>query len=317
MTINGNGHIIDGSNTLSGISIDNFGHKGKIIINNLTLVNIDGPVIYSQSADIILNNVVIIDCSNGSETEGIVSIFESDNVILNNCTFKSNSNASAISILSSNVTVNNSQFLGNDGIHSAIIQNMGSLKIDNSNFVDCHSSYGGALNFKGDYLSIKDSNFSNSKASLTGGAIVAKYFPKDIDGKKVSSDEMIIENCIFSKDSSKSNGGAIYMDLDSGSENMSQTLNVVNSSFTDCSSKFGGAIVNLGGTLNIENSRFADNAAKSVGGAIYTSWTDLDLKNSTLSNNAAKSNAGAIYFDNGKFEIANSNLSGNIVVVIL
>ena len=272
LTINGNGHIIDGSNNLSGIKIDNFGHDEKIIINNLTLVNINGLVIYSDSAEIILNNVVIVDCSNGSEIEGLISIFNSDNVILNNCTFKSNSNASFISVLDSNITVNNSQFLGNDGVHSAIYQDRGSLKIDNCNFKDCYSFYGGVLNYKGDYLLVNNSNFSNSRASVTGGAIVGKYFPKEIDGNLLASDEMVIENCIFSKSSSKSNGGAIYMDLDSGSDNVPQTLNIINSSFIDCSSKFGGAIVNLGGVLNVENSRFTGNSANSVGGAIYTSW---------------------------------------------
>ena len=123
---------------------------------------------------------------------------------------------------------------------------------------------------------------------------------------------MVIENCIFSKSSSKSNGGAIYMDLDSGSDNVPQTLNIINSSFIDCSSKFGGANVNLGGVLNVENSRFTGNSANSVGGAIYTSWADLNLKNSTVSDNIAKSNASAIYFDNGKLTISNSNISGNV-----
>ncbi|WP_405295862.1 lectin like domain-containing protein [Methanobrevibacter sp.] len=314
LTINGNGHKIDGSNNLSGISIDNSGKHGKIVINNLTLTNIEGLVIYSESCELVLNDIVIMDDSNGSEIEGLVSIFESDNVILNNCTFKSNSNSSAVSIMSSNVTVKNSIFLGSGDAYSAIVQDRGSLKIDNCSFRDCHSDYGGALNFKGDYLSIKNSNFSNSYASITGGAIVGKYFPRDIDDKPVSSDAMLIENCIFSKVSSSSNGGAIYMDLDSGSKNIPQRLNVVNCSFNECSSKFGGAIVNLGGALNIENSRFADNAAKSTGGAIYTSWTNLNVTNSTLSNNAAKSNASAIYLDNGTFTVNNSNLSGNKVV---
>ena len=313
LTINGNGHMIDGSNNLSGISIDNYGKNVMVTINNLTLANIDGPVIYSESSQLTLNNVVIIDDSDGSETEGLVSIFESNNVTLNNCTFKSNSNASAVSIMSSNVTVNNSIFLGNGGNHSAILQDRGSLKIDSCDFRDWRSAYGGTLNFKGDHLSIRNSNFTNSMATITGGAIVAKYFPKEVGNKLVSSDEMLIENCIFSKASSKSNGGAIYMDLDSGSKNIPQTLNIVNSSFTDCSSKFGGAIVNLGGTLNIDDSRFTGNVAKSTGGAIYTSWTNLTISNSTLSDNGAKSNASAIYFDNGKFTISNSNVTGNNV----
>ncbi|MBE6500156.1 MAG: hypothetical protein E7Z80_06405 [Methanobrevibacter thaueri] len=56
LIINGNGHKIEGSNNSSGISIDNFEKKGKIIINNLTITNIEGPVIYSQNCELILKN---------------------------------------------------------------------------------------------------------------------------------------------------------------------------------------------------------------------------------------------------------------------
>ena len=55
LIINGNGHKIEVSNNSSGISIDNFKKKGKIIINNLSITNIEGPVIYSQNCELILN----------------------------------------------------------------------------------------------------------------------------------------------------------------------------------------------------------------------------------------------------------------------
>lgn len=361
LIINGNGHKIDGLNNISGLLLDNNGSEGRIVVNNLTIENVNGSALSSTSCELVVNNLTIV--NNDDNEDAILSIIESDNVTLNNvivkdnvgkgeavinilesnnvtlnnvviednvgngdciahlamcgnitlsnCSFQSNSNASSLVEEYSNVTINNSSFLDKNDSSSDIIQNRGSLKIENCSFDGRNSDYGGILNFKGDFLSVRNSNFSNSGASLTGGAIVAKYFPKIIGNESVPSDAMIIENCSFTDLSSKSNGGAVYMDLDSGSNGIPQTLNVVNSSFTNCNSKFGGAIVNTGGTLNISNSKFINNSAESSGGAIYTSWADLNIDDSIVSNNSAESNASAIYFDKGTFIIDNSNLSGN------
>ena len=134
-----------------------------------------------------------------------------------------------------------------------------------------------------------------------------------MDEFSVPSDAMMIKNCTFSNISSTRNGGGIYMDLDSGSDGIPQTFNIIDSEFFNCSSKFGGALVNLGGTLNIKNSNFKNNYANSEGGALYTSWSNLTIYNSSLSYNNAKSNAGAIYFDKGTLNIHNSCLNNNTV----
>lgn len=56
-----------------------------------------------------------------------------------------------------------------------ILVNRMSLVIENSTFENLSSKYGGAINFKGDYLSVKNSTFRNTHA-ITGGAILAKFF---------------------------------------------------------------------------------------------------------------------------------------------
>lgn len=317
LTINGNGHKIDGSDMLSGLDFKTNDEECKIIINNVTLSNFKGPAISIHSLDFEFNNVTFTD--NTGNGEGIIIIEDSNNFTFNNCTFKSNSNASSIHAMTSNLTVKNSIFSGNNEGFSAIDNNRGSLIIDNSDFKNYNAHYGAILNYKGDYFSIKNSNFSNSHAMRTGGAILGKFFPND---DLTTSGDMIIENCSFTNLSSQSNGGIIYMDLDSGSAGIPKTLNITDSNFINSSSKFGGAIVNLGGNVNVKNSKFINNAAKSTGGAIYTSWTNLTIDNSSISQNIAKSNASAIYFDKGIFTINDSNItdnhapeSGNVIYV--
>lgn len=312
LTINGNGHKLDCSNRIHGIDLENYGENETVVINNLTIMNSVGSALTCSYNNLVLNNVVFENCT--EEEQGIVSVFDCGNVTFNNCTFKLNSNASDIFSDYSNITINHSSFIGGDDSCPYIAQNRGSLEINDCNFENGHSKYGGIVNFKGDTLSIKNSNFSNFKASITGGGIVAKYFPKMANNTSKQSDPMVIENCTFLNMFSEKNGGAIYMDMDSGSDHIPQTLKIVNCNFTNCYSKVGGAIVNLGGTLNIIGSKFNNNAAKFKGGAIYTSWTDLTVENSTLSNNIAGSNSSAIYFDNGTFTINNSNLTENRVI---
>ena len=308
--INGNGHKLDGSKKVRGFSFDNGSAHGKVVINNLTISNFSESCIGVNNYELELNNVVFIN-NNDSQYGGIVAATGSNKVTLKNCTFKYNSNSSDMFLVDTNLKVINSTFLGNN--MPSIIHDRGALEIENCNFDNYRSDYGGILNYKGHFLSIENSRFSNSNASITGGAIVAKYFPKMVGEAPVPSDALMIKNCTFSNLSSASNGGSIYMDLDSGSEGIPQTFNVVGSDFINCSSKFGGALVNLGGTLNIENSSFADNSANSQGGAVYTSWSNLTIDDSSLSHNDAKSNAGAIYFDKGTLKIRNSSLTKNTV----
>ena len=124
----------------------------------------------------------------------------------------------------------------------------------------------------------------------------------------------LIENCEFINITSSDNGGAIYYDLDSGSKFLLKTLNIFNTTFKNCKSKYGGAIADLGGVLNIADSTFENNNAGFEGGAIYTSWCGLNIINTILSNNKASKNAGAIYFDKGKFTLKESSLINNEIV---
>lgn len=144
-----------------------------------------------------------------------------------------------------------------------------------------------------------------------GGAIIAKFFPKN---ETIIGNPFLIEDCEFTNCTSSSNGGAIYCDLESGSNFLLKTFNIINTNFTNCKSKYGGAIVDLGGILNIINTIFENNYACYEGGAIYTSWARLNIINTSLSNNTALKNAGAIYFDKYDMTIKQSNLTRNKII---
>ncbi|WP_407424051.1 hypothetical protein [Methanobrevibacter sp.] len=143
---------------------------------------------------------------------------------------------------------------------------------------------------------------------MTGGAIAAKFFEED-------PHSISIENCVFENSTSLHNGGAIYYDAGGWEyyEGPPRIMAVRNSTFKDCESQFGGAILQLNGNLTVDNSDFMSNAAKYKGGAVYTSLTKLTITDSEFDDNSAGKQAGALYFDYGELNILNSNFTKNKV----
>ena len=317
LVINGNNHIIDGSNNAQGFVFKN--KNSNIIINDLTFINCNQPIRFA-SGNITLNNVNFTNNFDkiSQDSPKVISISQNGWLTLNHCNFNSNNNSTFISASFADVEIYNSNFYNSRSINAPILVSRQSLVIENSTFENLSSKYGGAINFKGDYLYIKNSTFKNTFADVTGGAILGKLTRIFWDMDDQSSGmrpakEWFIENCEFVNVSSSHNGGAIYFDLDSGANGFTDTLHISNCDFADASSGYGGIIADQGGILDISNSNFTNSKASAIGGAIYTSWADLTLTNCNIINNSAKSNAGAIYFDKGKLTIEKSNLLDNTV----
>ena len=316
LVINGNGHCFDGANFNAGITFDAVNHydedsKINVVINDITFKNFQEYALNLCKGKVTLNNVNFTNCSGSSYS--LIFVEQGVELLLNNSNCFCNYSKGLISISYAKLTILNSNFFGENCTNSAIIQNRGQLIIENSIFENFNAKNGAIINFKGDHFSIKNSKFMNSIATFNGGAIIANYFPiyEKTYFKPISSDDMLIENCIFHNLSSATDGGAVYIDLGTGSEGVKQTLNIINSNFTDCTSRFGGAIAIDGGDLNIENSNFINNSAGFEGAALFTSWCNANIVNSNLVNNTAEKNAGAIYFDKGKLTIKYSNITGN------
>ncbi|WP_458454080.1 lectin like domain-containing protein [Methanobrevibacter sp.] len=316
LIINGNDHIIEGL-----INYDNYftlTSKGEVIINNLTFKNCK-PSISLYELNVTFNNVNFIDCPSISDGEIYAELMNS-NVTFNNCTFTSQcNNFSNIYAGGSNLVFKDCTFSGNDLKNDSIIFcDRSELLIINTTFEDLSGKLATAINYKGSSLTILDSKFNNLDSELSAGAVMAKFFPKtdwdySINKTKLVSHDFLIKNCTFTNLRSTQNGGALFADLDSGSDGYIQKFNVTDSRFINCHSRYGGAIVNVGGVLNIDNSTFKDNSASFSGGAIYTSWSDVNLINSTVSGNIALKKTGGLYFDYGNLTVKNSSFTNNKV----
>ncbi len=127
---------------------------------------------------------------------------------------------------------------------------------------------------EGGVVSISKSRFKNLVANKTAWAVA-------VNGISV----LELSDCEFDNVSSANNGGAIFVDCNANGNVLVSSL-VNNTNFTNCSSDFGGAILQLNGHLIIISSIFHSNSATYEGGAVYTSFADLFILNSKfISNN--------------------------------
>ena len=310
-TINGLNHVIDGAGTGAQFSFEN--KNGEITINDLTFKNFNITVLYCRGKT-ILNNVSFTNCFEPSL--GVISVSYAS-LTANNCRFYQNPTIKIIKESYSSITINNTIFSGYKN-EKAIEANRGQLKVFNSIFENFTSNKGSVIDFKGDYIELVNSRFANCYSETSGGAILAKYFPLNNGTAKnpsyIPSDPILIKDCIFDNLTCANDGGAIHIDLDSGSYNVPKSMNLKNTNFTNCNSRFGGAISILGGTLNIEECNFINNNASFKGGAIYSSWTNISITKSKFQKNTATKNGGAIYFDKHRLIINESNMTGNKVL---
>ena len=173
-----------------------------------------------------------------------------------------------------NIIINNNAITLGDSIHvegTALILKNGTFKIenttknliylenslisiDNASFVNSTSNYATAIYFSNSSGKIRNCDFVNLSALVSGGAIGIRALPY----------ELTIENCNFVNTKSQKNGGAIFADVAGDQNNAAKCINVINTTFINCNSGFGGAILQLNGKLNIENSKFNNNNASII-----------------------------------------------------
>ena len=302
-TINGNNHAMDCSNQARAFRVVG----NNVEIKNLVIKNAycgSGSAIITYSK-LTLNNVTFINCS-GKDSSNMGAIVSSKATLnVNNCKFIDTCGDDGASITASMsvVTVDNSTFISSSNkiIKGQIYSSNSNLNVLNSNFLNTTSKYATAIfaTDKGS-ISISNSKFRNLFANKTAGAIGVNAIFK-----------LTISGCEFYNVSSEKNGGAIFADV-----NDEESYVIVrNSKFNDCTSEFGGAILQLGGTLAIKNSDFVENSVEYDGGAIYTSFTSVDISNSSFKSNRASneiSYGGAGYFDMGTVIIRQSTFEDNL-----
>jgi len=236
--------ILDGSavtmanvlstNNTSNISIENLTIKGNT--NEGADDNYGGGIYVSSATDVYIGNVKFIENaaigdhapSKGFDGKGgALAIIESD-VTVSNCSFENN-------------IAKNGE---NEGVGDSTA-----------------GSYGGAIYISNGNVVLTGCNFSGNEAqevekgSASGGAVFA-YNPVTL----------LVENCTFDSNISKTWGGAFRVE---------------------------------GGNVSVTGSDFSNNSASSNGGAIeFNNVTSIEFSNNTFSTNSANS-GGAIHLANG------------------
>ena len=299
ITINGNGHTIDGSNqarifniTANNIIISNIifangnineglggalHSSGSVTLNNVTFKNSNancGGAI-SVSGQSIINNAIF---TNNTASEDGGAIIAWDKLTINNATFTNNAasgSGGAIYVIGQ-TTINNSEFINNQADFGGAIYTWTSTIIDSTRFKNNKGEYGGATYAAGK-ITINNALFSNNIATENGGAIDAK-------------DETSITSTTFTGNIASENGGAIFTNGNS---------NQINSTFENNSADNGGAVYfNSEIENNIIQSIFNGNKATRAGAAIYVKGTASNNTFTSQFNNniAEEASGGGIFF---------------------
>lgn len=267
--IKGNGHTMNGSQ-YKGLVI---GQDNSVLIDNLTLTNFKDT-----------DQAFIPDAHMGG------AIFNQGYLTVRDSTFSNNLNTVGID---------------DENTYGGAICNLGSrANFYNTNFSNNATEGSGGAIFNGNApLNIKDSIFNSNNSVSSGGAIYTTGGSITVDNSTFTSNTTSASN---------TDGGAIYTDSDT---------QITNSTFTKNSAKSeGGAImVGDGNTpiVEISDSNFgsdltADANTAYIGGAISAeNNTALSIKNSTFKNNSASWGGGAIYSNSGDLRISNSIFDAN------
>lgn len=168
------------------------------------------------------------------------------------------------------------------------IENRGMFTAQNTTFKNNHATFGGAVSNL-NTAEIKDSTFTNNRASAGGSAIS-------------NTKQLTLTNVTFTNN--KTNDGTIYQ-IGKGIK-----TTIRKSTFDSNKGQFGTAIFNLEGTVDIADSTFSENEAKHAG-VIQSEGEDANvtIKSSTFSKNHA--NSVGVLYSSGTVSITDSRFLDN------
>ena len=263
-TVNSNNSIFVDNQAERGSSI--YSSKGQLYVSNSyftsTLSNNTYGQIFATKSYVDINNVDFVNIT--SKYAPALYFEDSANSIINSrfINLTANISVGAIAVRDSGDSyIKDCKF-----INTRSIKNAGALMVDygktdnTASIVNClfdndFSPIGGAFIQLGGYLLLNDSNFTNNKATESGGAVYLSYT------------DSVIYNCIFDSNivvdlqNRYPYGGAIYSDCNELIINSSKFIN--NSAFR------GNAIYSCDSYYDIFDSTFKDNT-----NAIYTDFDE-------------------------------------------
>ena len=288
ITIEGNGHSIDGLNSarIFGITSSN------VVVNNLTFVNgmssSDGGAILSSEGFISINNCNFT--NNTAASGGAIS--SNSDMNISNSEFRNNTITSyafggAVDIRYSKVNIFNSLFISNVGYSGGAIYNIhSSLNCTRTKFWHNKAScFAGAV-----YTSNGQSNFLNCSFLRNYGRF----------GGAVSGEKSNIVNSSFTGNSAYF-GGAVSC----------ENINISGSTFVGNVANIGGAIYMVNGS--VADSVFGANSADT--GKDICSLVNVSIVNSEIaSENIALYNASYTSITRDFFFIAPNGYKGYCIV---
>lgn len=291
LTINGNGHVINGCSKSAGFYIS----AGNVILNDIIFNNTisqNGGGIYIAGRNATLNNCSFINSNALQNGGGIYSLID---ISLNNCRFYNNSanRGGGLYLITSKTTnIRDSCFEDNTAeIHgsAAYMEGFGNVLFTKTSFSGNLALYNGGAVMSSAYSnSFENCSFTNNCAK-SGGALYSNAYLNEL------------LNCSFENNSAKKSGGAITTH---------NTINIYDSDFINNSvvenyyssylmrAGYGGGAIYSNDNLNIYRSNFINNnVASDSGGALYT-LKYLNVYSSIFINNTAPYNGGASYNNN-------------------
>ena len=264
-------------------------------------INPKGGVIKSLEGNIFLINNNIH--NNTATLGGVISTINSSIYLLNNTFSNNNGNTGAVLDFSNTISIQyNNIFTDNNAKKASVQRSISSLDFINNNiYIDNNSTEKGLLLLEESTTTINNCTFNHNNATYASSiysttsnvnvnnSLFNNNYATVHGGSIISKDSITIINNTLFNDSNVLDGigGGIYSER--------SNLFVDNSTFTNNTAKYGGAIYIIGENENsIENSHFTSNNALIDGGAIYSSKSLLYINNNTFTSNNAQNNGGAI-----------------------
>ena len=219
---------------------------------------------------------------------GAIICIGADDVVIRECEFNDNSatlygGAIVVFLNRDPVTIENCTFNANEAEYGGAISAKSNASVTGCEFEQNSADYGGAIAYEGNAgVTLTNCVFSDNSAKNDGGAIYG-----DFGGFYPRA-----TNCTFSGNSADRFGGAIY-----GKLSLSP---MTGCTFSNNSAGWGGAIywTETGLTSDIVNCVFSGNSANNDGGAILCDGGVLSFTNCLFSANSAKHDGGTIYCQN-------------------
>lgn len=284
VTINGNGHVIDGSNLAR---------------------------IFSQSSgSVTLNEIKFINGYASANSNGGAYLLSAGNLTVKNCQFESNyagRHGGAIGVSSNQgddyIKVYDSTFSNNSAQFNGGSIYSSYLEIDNSYFelnriLTRSSTEYTTIGQKGlgGAICSMDSKIRNSLFKANTVLNSGYYQIEEGGGAITSLKTMTVENCDFIENTALKGGAIFGIAAFDSYLNPSNYVNIVNSNFYDNVAQSGGAVCSNFNTT-VYDSVFDHNTATGYGGgAINTGFKSNNniFRNSNFTNNLAYNYGGAI-----------------------